>query len=170
MKALVDGFELGVGEVGVDLGSGNIGVAEQALNAAEVGAVGEKVGGKGVTQGVGCDVLGETGGAGVAFDESLDAAGCKTLVHAVFCLILTAGVVDKEWFSGVFAGGEVAFDPAGGLGGDEDGAIFLAFAANGELGAVGVDLVAVDGDKLGDAQAAREEQLDDGSVAQANGG
>ena len=41
--------EVGVGDVGVDLGGGDVGVAEHGLDATEVGAVHEKVGGERVT-------------------------------------------------------------------------------------------------------------------------
>ena len=45
----------GLEHVGVDLGGGDAGVAEQGLDHAEVGAVGEEVGGEGVAEGVGRD-------------------------------------------------------------------------------------------------------------------
>ena len=40
------------GDVGVDLGGDEVGVAEEFLDGAEVGAVVEEVGGEGVAQGV----------------------------------------------------------------------------------------------------------------------
>jgi len=39
--------------MGVDHGGGDIGMTEQFLNGADVGAVGQQMGGKGMTQGVG---------------------------------------------------------------------------------------------------------------------
>lgn len=39
MEALVDRFELGVGDVSVDLGGGDVGVPKESLDAANVGAV-----------------------------------------------------------------------------------------------------------------------------------
>lgn len=53
MKLLVDLFEVGVGDVGVDLGSADVGVVEHSLDGAEVGAVHEEVGGEAVAEGVG---------------------------------------------------------------------------------------------------------------------
>lgn len=41
--------EVGVGDVGVDLGGGDVGVAEHALDGADVGAVHEEVGGEGMS-------------------------------------------------------------------------------------------------------------------------
>ena len=43
--------------MGVDLGSGDVGVAEEGLDGAEVGAVGEQVGGKAVADDVGVTFL-----------------------------------------------------------------------------------------------------------------
>ncbi len=42
-------------DVGVDLGGGDVGVSEEFLDDAEVGAAGEEVGGEGVAEGVGVD-------------------------------------------------------------------------------------------------------------------
>lgn len=58
-------------------------------------------------------------------------------------------------------------DAFGGGFGDENGAVFLTFAADDELAAFEVDAVAVELDELGDAEAAGVEELDDGAVAEA---
>lgn len=57
MEALVDVFEVWVGDVGVNLGGCDVAVAEHGLDAAEVGAVHEEACGEGVAQGVRCDGL-----------------------------------------------------------------------------------------------------------------
>jgi hypothetical protein len=62
----MDGFEAAEGEVGVDLGGGDVGVAEEELDGAEVGAVLDHVGGATVAEGV------RAGGAVVALDEEPD--------------------------------------------------------------------------------------------------
>ena len=49
----MDVFEMLVGDVGVDLGSGDVGVAELFLDAADIGAVDQQVGGITVAKGVG---------------------------------------------------------------------------------------------------------------------
>ena len=64
-----------VGEVGVDLGGGDVGVAEEALDGAEVGAIHEEVGGEGVAHGVGGDFFGDAGELGILIDEALNGAG-----------------------------------------------------------------------------------------------
>ncbi len=51
--------EMGVGDVGVDLGRADVGVAEHGLDTAEVGAVHEEVGGERVAKGVWSDVFGD---------------------------------------------------------------------------------------------------------------
>ncbi len=49
MEFFVDFAKVGVGDVSVDLGGGDVGVAEHGLDAAEVGAVHEEVGGERVS-------------------------------------------------------------------------------------------------------------------------
>ena len=50
MEILMDVAEMGIGDVGVDLGRGDVGVAEKRLNATEIGAVLEKIGRKAVSE------------------------------------------------------------------------------------------------------------------------
>jgi len=52
--------------------------------------------------------------------------------------------------------------------GDEYGAVLLAFAADHELAALEVDVIGVEVGKFGHTEAAGEEQLYDGPVAQSN--
>jgi hypothetical protein len=68
MEFLVDLAEALAGDVGVEFGSGDAGVAEEFLDDTKVGAVFEEVGGKGVTEHVGCNVAGDTGVASARFD------------------------------------------------------------------------------------------------------
>ena len=168
VELVVDFFEMRVGDVGVDLGRADIVVAEEGLDGAEVGAVHEEVGGKGVAEGVGGDVLCDAGEAGVFFDNALDGAGGETAVVAgIVNGLEIAGIVEKEGGEVVGTDGEVVLYRFGGGVADEDGAVFLALAADGEFAAVEVDGVAVKLDELGDAEAAREEKLENGAVAEA---
>ncbi len=48
VEFIVDFFEVLVRDVGVDLGGGNVGVAEHGLDGAEIGAIHEQVGGEAV--------------------------------------------------------------------------------------------------------------------------
>lgn len=89
--------EVLVGEVGVDLGSTDIGVTEQTLDTAEIGSVHEEVSGKGVTEGVGGDMFGNAGDAFVFVDDALDAAGGETtVVTGVLLCTCVARVIDEE--------------------------------------------------------------------------
>lgn len=67
-------------------------------------------------QSVGRDVFGDAGGLGIALDEPLNAADGEASVHAVFGVVLGAGVMDEEGLAGIFAGFEKTADPIGGLG------------------------------------------------------
>lgn len=82
VELFMDFAEVVVGDVGVDLGGRDVGVAEEGLDGAKVGAVHKEVGGEGVAQGVGGDVFGDAGGAGAGFDDALDRAGREAAVIA----------------------------------------------------------------------------------------
>ena len=69
----MDGAEAVLVDVGVDLGGGDVGVAEHFLDDAEVGAVVEEVGGEAVAELVGMDFLGEASSGGAFVDDLLDA-------------------------------------------------------------------------------------------------
>ncbi len=69
----MDGAEAVLVDVGVDLGGGDIGVAEHFLDDAEVGAVVEEVGGEAVAELVGMDFLGEASSGGAFVDDLFDA-------------------------------------------------------------------------------------------------
>ncbi len=73
MELFVDRFEALLIHVGVDLGGGDIGVAEEFLNDSEVGAILQEMGGKGMAEEVGVDVLIDPGLLGALFDNLADA-------------------------------------------------------------------------------------------------
>jgi hypothetical protein len=62
-------------DVGVDLGGGEGGVAEEGLDGTEVGPVVEEMSGKGVTEFVGGDVEGNSGLGEVFFENGVEGAG-----------------------------------------------------------------------------------------------
>ena len=70
-----DFFEAAFFDVGVDLGRGDVGVAKEFLDDAEVGAAGEEVRGEAVAHEMGVDVGFESRAGGVLFDELPDALG-----------------------------------------------------------------------------------------------
>lgn len=160
--------EVGVGDVGIDLGGGDVGVAEHGLDGAKVGAVHEEIGGEAVAEGVGGDVFRDASFAGVFLDDALDGArseAAKITGGVEFALVFA--VVEKEGGEGVGAGVEVILDAFGGGFGDENGAVFLAFATDDKFATFEVDTITVKFSELGDAKAAGEEKLDDGAVAEA---
>ena len=73
MEFFVDGAEAVLVDVGVDLGGGDVGMAEHILDDSEVGAVVEEVGGEAVAELVGMDFLGEASGGGAFADDLFDA-------------------------------------------------------------------------------------------------
>ncbi len=159
--------EVGVGDVGVDLGSADVGVTEHGLDAAEVGAVHEEVGGERVAESVGGDVFSDAGGAGVFFDDALDGAGSESSkISGSVDGVEVFRVVEEESREGIVADGEVIIGGGGGSLGDEDGAVFFAFTADDEFAAVEVDAVAIETAEFGDAKTAGEEKFDDGAVAE----
>lgn len=148
----MDLFEVLVGDVGVDLGGGDVGVAEHGLDGADVGAVHEEVGGEAVAEGVGGDVFGDASEFGVFLDDALDGTGGEAAVVAASVDFLeVAAVVEEKRGEGIGAGVEVIADMLGGGGGDENGAVFLALTADDEFAAVEVDGIAVELDKFGNS-------------------
>ncbi len=80
------------------------------------------------------------------------------------------GVVKKEGGEAVATDSEIILGGTSGGLADEDRAVFFAFAADDELAAVEIDAVAIEIDEFGDAEAAREEKLDDSTVTKAGFG
>ncbi len=69
MKLLVQGFEAVAVDMGVNLGGGDIGVAQHHLHPAQVGAVSKEMGGKGVAEDMGADLFVDAVGAGKFADN-----------------------------------------------------------------------------------------------------
>lgn len=120
-------------------------MAEHGLDGAEVGAVHEEIGGEAVAEGVGGDVLGDTGDASALFDDTLDAAGRKAAeVAGGADGGRVAGIIEEKGRELVFASVNVVGNAGGGGFTDEDGTVFLAFAAHDEFAAVEIDMVAIE--------------------------
>src|SRR5271154_2438551 len=73
VRAEVDVLEPVGREVGVDLGGGEIGVAEHLLQRAQIASAGEQVGGEGVSERVRAHPLLEPGAAGMRLDDLVEA-------------------------------------------------------------------------------------------------
>lgn len=70
-------------DVGVNLGGCEAFVSEEFLDAAEIGSAIQQVCGEGVSECVGCGLLGESGGGDMVFEESADAAGCQAATETI---------------------------------------------------------------------------------------
>ena len=69
MKFFVDVVKVAVGNVGVDLGGADVGMAKQGLDRADIGAVREKVSGEAVSYYMRSDLLGNTCFDSIVFDD-----------------------------------------------------------------------------------------------------
>ncbi len=84
MELFVDVFEVGVGNMRVNLGGTDIAVAEHALHTTDVGTIHQKVGGKAVAHGVRADVFGDAREFGIFADHAL-------ILRAVRRAVITTG-------------------------------------------------------------------------------
>lgn len=167
---VVDLAEAAAGDVGVDLGGGEAGVAEEFLDGAEVGAVFQQVGGEGVAEGVGADVVLGAGSEDVAVDDAADAAGgerAAAVVEVEAAGVFFVGALFGEEVGAGF--GKIRFDGLLGGAAEEDDALAVAFAADEELGGA-AGLVDGEADELADAEAGGVEGFEDGAVAEPEGG
>lgn len=128
----------------VDLSSRDVGVAEERLDRAKIGAVHEEIGGKRVPQSVWADMLSNAGHAGVFFDDAFDASWSESseIAGSVGGLLIFA-VVEKKCREGIAASAEVFVDAIGGGFGDEDWTVLLAFSADHEFAAFEVDGITI---------------------------
>lgn len=166
----MDFFELRVGQVGVDLSGGDVAVSEHRLDTAQISAVNEQIGGKGVAQSVWCDVFGDTSQLAITLNSALNGASGQAGVIAMVDFGLRAAVVDEKRFVIVLAFFQVILDRYNCFLADIDRPVFLPLTTNRELAAGEINLIAVEAGQLRDAQSAREKQLHDGAVTQADGG
>ncbi len=161
VEFLVDGFEVFLVDVGVDLRAGDVGVAEEFLDDAEVGAVFEEVGGEGVAQKVGVEVLREAGRLGAGFDDLAHARGGKR-----------AAKDGEEEVGGGFGFdecgalvGEVVLDGVDGTRADGDESGFVAFSGDAEKGVVQVEVLEFGLAEFGKTEAGGVEKFEQGEVA-----
>lgn len=149
MKLLVDLTEMGVGDVSVDLGCGDVGVTEKSLNGAKVGAVHEEIGCERMTESMRGDVLSDAGGFGIFFDNALDRTGGQAaIVSRSIDFVEMTRIVKKESGKGIVANGKIFTDAIGGSFGDEDGAVFLTLPADKKFATVEIDGITVERDEL----------------------
>jgi hypothetical protein len=125
VEGAFDAEAAAVEDVGVDHGGGDVAVAKEFLDGADVVAGFEKVGGEGVAEGVGTDRFGKAGREGGLADGALHDGVVKVMATA-----LLGGLVDvlargrEEPLPRPFAGGsrELAFEAVREF--NETGAVF----------------------------------------------
>ena len=83
VEVQVGGFGFLLGYVGVDLGGGGAGVAQQFLDYPQVGLALQHMAGKAVPQGVGMNAVPQTGLGGVVAHQLFDAAAGQPFAIAV---------------------------------------------------------------------------------------
>ena len=143
--------------MGVFLGGRETGVAEKFLDGTEVGAIGEKMRGVGVAQAVGMK-------RGIAAENSrvqLDDAASAAIGEA------RASVVDQQGSLGGFGGalGKIIFERGSGFRSVGDLPLLFSFAADANPALLEIEIVEIQADQFGDAQAAAVEQLEQEQVA-----
>ena len=115
-------------------------MAEKSLDRAKVGAVHEKVGRERMAKSVRSNVFSNSGSAGVFFYNALDGAGGEAaIISGSVGRREIMRVVKEEGRKGVGTSGEIFFDAVGGGLGNEDGTVFLAFAADDKFATLEVD-------------------------------
>ena len=151
-----------VGDVGVELGRAQVGVAEHLLDAAQVGAALEQVGRERVAQQVGVDAARlEPGDRGQpAQDQEGARAGQRPALRVQEELGAVAAVEVGA------AAREVAAQRLDRWPPDRDDALLAALADDAHEPVVEVDAALLEPDRLGDAQPRAVEQLDERAVAQ----
>lgn len=77
MEGFVDFVQMFVGDVGIDLRRGNVGVAKECLHTTQVGAVFQKISREGVADDVRGHFAGNTSEGGIFFNQTLDRAWSK---------------------------------------------------------------------------------------------
>jgi len=159
---VVDLFHAIGGQVGVDLGGGEALVAEEFLDAAEVGAVVEQVGGEAVAEGVGADAGVEAGHDQILVELAADGAGGDG--GAVFVEEDAAG----QWAGRIRLAGavfEVALEGLDGLAADGSEAVLAALAADAEDAFLHIEVGHVELDELADTDAGGVEDFEHGFIA-----
>lgn len=165
MGGLVSASEAVGGDVSVDLGGGELGVAEHFLDASEVGASVEQMGGEAVAEFVGRDLGIEPRGEQMAFQAVLKGARWER-----------AGIVTAAPEDGLIGFWAQTQDlPVGlhrpeGMGTDGNEALFAAFAEDADHGFVRVQILHAQAAEFGDTQAAGVDEFENGGVARGYGG
>ena len=146
----------------VELGGGDVGVAEHLLQRAQVAAAREQVRGERVAQRVRAHLAREPRRRGVALDDLVEALARQAAAAVVDEQPRLEAVADEPRP----AAHEVDAERAGGLAADGHDPLLVALAAGAQLAAVEVEVGELELDRLRRPQAAGVHQLEQGAVAQ----
>ena len=157
--------QLRVGDVGVDLGRGDRGVAEHLLDGPDVGAVPEQLGREAVAQRMRRHVLHQAGRRRVLLDDPLDRTRREPEVAAIRVVLRFVGPGEQRLHRGL-SFQQIGAQVLGSAVTQEDEPRLVALAAHHELASLGVHLVGVQRAELGNAEAGGVEELEDRAVAE----
>ncbi len=166
MELAVDVAEAAAGDVGIDFGGGDAGVAEHFLDDPEIGAVFEEVGGEAVSEHVRGDVALDAGEAGAFLDAEPE--GDRGERGAAAGEEDSGGRARGEEAGA--AGVEVVLEGIDGLAAGGDDAFLVAFADDIDEAGVEVELFEADVAEFGEAEAGGIGQFEGGLIAQGVGG
>lgn len=162
MVFAVDLAQAAFGDVGVDLGGGDGGMAEEFLDDAEVGPMFEEVGGEAVSEHVGGDGPADSGEPGAFADSEPEGDGGEGRA--------APGQEDGARAAGGEEGGsrdlEIALEGGDGDAADGDDSFLAAFADDGCVSGLEVELFEAEGAKFSQAQARGVGEFENGLVAE----
>ena len=165
MKLLMNTLQSLVIDMSINLGGGDISVAEEFLDDAEIGSILKEVGGEGVTQQVGIHVLLDPGQLGAGFDDLTNPIGTEcSSPHRKEDL---GGGVGFDMIGTLV--GEVAFQRDAGPSSDRNDARLVPFTGDANEAVVKIESLQTHGTNFGQAQPGRIEELQDGEVAPTEG-
>ena len=168
VKFAVDFSQVGVGDVSVDFGGGDVAVSEQFLDGANVRPGTQKIRGERMTEGVGVDILGNSRFGGRSRNNPLHGAGREAQIFFFRMSPSSATVANKQGRIGIVSFGQVLGQSRGGPFGEKNRSSFAAFAQDTEGSFSEIGAVSVQGNQLGDTQAGGKKSLDYGPIAQSD--
>ena len=112
MKFFVDVVEVAVGDVGVDLGGADVGVTEECLDRAQVGAITKQVGGEAVADHVGSDSFRDAGFDGIFLHNPLHRAFGQSDIFFGQVGPTIFGKLDEHGFVQIVAFGQIILQGA----------------------------------------------------------
>ena len=160
MKSLMYIMQVFVSHVGIHLGGRDIGMPEQRLHRAEIGAILEQVSSKAVAHDVRCDLASNAGFHRIALYQALDATRRKAQARCTFYILYIFSILNKKSVVHIFACFHVGFDCSFGSIRKKHHTDFFALSPHRELFTRHVDVVLRKTAELGHAKACRKEQLE----------